>query len=92
MLIQYIEMIESGSKLCILQHTKNLGEFVISLIISAKKLSSQKYRYCIHLCRIDRLFKLVISDYGICIFARIGVTSTYLYFGGICDIFRYHRF
>ena len=46
MFIQYIEMIESGSKLCILQHTKNLGEFVISLIIYAKKLSSQKYRYC----------------------------------------------
>ena len=46
MFIQYIEMIESGSKLCILQHTKNLGEFVISLIISAKKLSSQKCRYC----------------------------------------------
>ena len=39
-------MIESDSKLCILQHTKNLAEFVISLIISAKKLSSQKYRYC----------------------------------------------
>jgi len=45
-----------------------------------------------HLCRIDRPSKLVISDYDICIFTRIVVTSTYLKFGTICDILGYHGF
>ena len=33
----------------------------------------------------------MISGYDICNFTRVAVTSTYLYFGGICDIFWYHR-
>ena len=44
------------------------------------------------ICKIDRPSKLVISDYDICIFARVVITSTYLNFGGICDILGYHKF
>ena len=30
---------------------------------------------------------LIPADYDICSFVRVGITSTYLYFGEICDIF-----
>ena len=49
-------------------------------MVSVINLTSKNYRYCKHLCRIDRPSKLVISDYDICIFARVGIPSTYLYF------------
>ena len=54
-------------------------------VVSAKKRVSQKYRYCKHLCRIDRPSKLVISDYDICTFARVVIPSTYPYFGDFAD-------
>jgi hypothetical protein len=52
----------------------------ISLIVSVQNLTSKKYRYCKHLCKIDRPSKPVISDYDIWIIARIVFTSTYLEF------------
>ena len=48
--------------------------------------------YFRHLNRIDRLIKYVIPDYAIWIFTGVGVTSTYLESGLICDIFLYHSF
>ncbi len=62
-----------------------------SLIVSVQDLTSKNYRYCKLICRIDRPSKLVISDYDICIFTRVVITSTYLYFGESCDIFIYHQ-
>ncbi len=35
-------------------------------MVSAINSYFQKFRYCKHLCRIDRPLKLVISDYDIC--------------------------
>jgi len=35
---------------------------------------------------------LTTTNYGICTFNRVGISSTYRKFGGICDIFIYHRF
>ncbi len=48
--------------------------------VSVKKRGdSQKYRYCKHLCKIDRPSKLVISDYDICSFSILPILSIYLH-------------
>ena len=58
---------------------------MISFIVSAKNRDSQKLGYCKRLFKFDQPSESMVSDYDICICARVGVASTYLDFGDFFD-------
>jgi hypothetical protein len=84
--ISPIDFIATLSKLQIPTPNRKWPKLQISKMISVIKFSTQKYRYCKHLCKIDQPAELVISDYDIRIFTRVDITSTYLQLAAICDI------
>ena len=51
-----------------------------------------KFLRATRLCKIDRPSQIVISDYDICIFAGVGVPSTYLESGDFACILNVSEF